>query len=113
MTARRGSTASGSQTIRLNRGDVARLAVRAQLLDGRARTVMEVARKLGYLQLDPTNAVARSHLLVLWSRLGAFDAEELSGRLHERAVEDLARWLGARDISYGRVAPVWRKTMAS
>jgi uncharacterized protein len=38
---------------------------------------MEVARDLGYLQLDPIRVVERSHLLVLWSRLGQFDPADL------------------------------------
>lgn len=54
-----------------------RIAVRAQLLDGSGTGVLEVVRRLGSLQLDPTARVAPSHLLVCWSRLGCFDRTEL------------------------------------
>ena len=54
-----------------------RIAVRAQLLDGSARGVLQTVRALGFLQLDPVAAVATPQQLVLWSRLGAFDVEEL------------------------------------
>ncbi|MFN2484778.1 MAG: winged helix-turn-helix domain-containing protein [Candidatus Limnocylindria bacterium] len=60
-----------------------RIAVRAQLLDGSATAVLDTIRRLGYLQLDPTNRVARSHLLVLWSRLGPYDGREIERLLWE------------------------------
>jgi uncharacterized protein len=54
-----------------------RIAVRAQLLDGSARGVLDTVRRLGFLQLDPISVVAPPQHLVLWSRLGAFDTAEL------------------------------------
>ncbi|HEY8786060.1 MAG TPA: crosslink repair DNA glycosylase YcaQ family protein [Candidatus Limnocylindria bacterium] len=45
--------------------------------------MLETVRHLGYLQLDPTNVVARNHLLVLWSRLGQYDPGDLDGLLWE------------------------------
>jgi len=54
-----------------------RIAIRAQLLDGSATSVLETVRRLGSLQLDPTARVAPTQFLVLWSRLGAFDTAEL------------------------------------
>ena len=54
-----------------------RIAVRAQLLDGSATSILDTVRRIGFLQLDPTARVAPSHLLVLWSRLGAYDRAEL------------------------------------
>jgi uncharacterized protein YcaQ len=39
--------------------------------------ILETTKHLGYLQLDPTNVVARNHLLILWSRLGRYDRADL------------------------------------
>lgn len=58
--------------------DARRIAVRAQLLDGSATTVLDTVRRLGFLQLDPISSVAPPQHLVLWSRLGsAYDRAEL------------------------------------
>ena len=66
-----------------------RLAVSAQLLAGprppaTVDGILDVVRRLGRLQLDPTSIVARSHLLVLWSRLGSYDPGDLDTLLWER-----------------------------
>ncbi len=64
-----------------------RIAVRAQLLDGSATSVIETVRHLGFLQIDPIATVAPAQHLVLWSRLGAYDVAELDRLLWvERAL---------------------------
>ena len=67
-----------------------RIAIRAQALDGSTSTVLETVQRLGSLQLDPTARVAPTQFLVLWSRIGAFDEEELSRLL---AARELYEWL--------------------
>jgi uncharacterized protein len=54
-----------------------RIAVHAQLLDGRASSVLDTVQRLGFLQIDPINTVATPQRLVLFSRLGPFDPAEL------------------------------------
>jgi uncharacterized protein len=39
--------------------------------------VLDTIRQIGYLQIDPIATVATPQQLVLWSRLGSFDATEL------------------------------------
>jgi uncharacterized protein YcaQ len=70
---------------------VRRLAIRNQRLAGalpRARPgaedLLETVRALRCLQLDPTAVVARSHLLVLFSRHGIFDEARFEQLAYER-----------------------------
>ncbi|HKP19706.1 MAG TPA: crosslink repair DNA glycosylase YcaQ family protein [Gaiellaceae bacterium] len=55
-----------------------RIAVRAQLLDGSARGVLDTIRRLGFLQIDPISTVAPPQHLVLYARLGpGYDQAQL------------------------------------
>jgi uncharacterized protein YcaQ len=71
----------------LDLGLARRLAVARQRLTGPPppaagpEAIMSVATDLAGLQLDPISVVARSHLLVLWSRLGRYDPAELEALL--------------------------------
>ena len=63
-----------------------RLAVSRQRLTGPPapadpEAIMSVATDLGSLQIDPISVVARSHLLVLWSRLGRYDPADVHALL--------------------------------
>ncbi|MHB8567574.1 MAG: winged helix-turn-helix domain-containing protein [Nitrososphaerales archaeon] len=60
-----------------------RLAITKQKLSGplpknpNRTDILDVMRDLTYIQIDPISAVARSHLLVLWSRLGKYNLQDL------------------------------------
>jgi uncharacterized protein YcaQ len=63
-----------------------RLAISRQHLAGPTRPtdaagLLALVKDLGCLQLDPISIVARSHLLVLFSRLGAYDPATLDSLL--------------------------------
>lgn len=65
-----------------------RLAVTKQRLAGPIPSndkegIMDVARSIGCLQLDPISAVARNHMLIVWSRLGNYNPKELDTLLWE------------------------------
>ncbi len=59
--------------------------------------MLDVLRDLGCLQLDPISAVARSHTLVLWSRVGPYDLAHLDKLLwQDRALFEY--WAHAASI---------------
>ena len=74
----------------VTREQARRIAIRAQALDGSADAVLETVRRLGRLQIDPISSVAPPQYLVLWSRLGAYDAAELDRLLWEE--KQLFEW---------------------
>lgn len=81
-----------------------RVAVRPAGLAGGPTTVLDTAEWLGDVQLGPTSAVARTHLLVLWSRLGTYDPTELDRLLWQE--KKLLEWHAfiwpARDVAVVR-----------
>lgn len=65
-----------------------RMAIACQHLAGNrlaidAAGILSLLRRLGCLQLDPINVVARSPLLVLWSRLGNYALADFEALLWE------------------------------
>lgn len=80
-----------------------------------ARRVAAVVERLGVLQIDSVNVVARAHLMALYSRLGPYDVAMLdhaSGRAPRRIVE---AW--AHEASYVPVSTfpllAWRRGSVS
>jgi uncharacterized protein YcaQ len=69
--------------IEVSRETARRIAIRSQLLDGTATSVLDTVRRLGFLQIDPISSVAPPQYLVLWSRLGQYDRAELDRLLWE------------------------------
>jgi uncharacterized protein len=76
--------------LRVSPSAARRLAITAQRLDGPAprkrpgrEEILEIARTLRCLQLDPTSVVARNHLLVVFSRLGPYDVTLLEQLAYE------------------------------
>jgi uncharacterized protein len=107
----------GSKALRVPPPTTARrLAVAAQRLSDPVPSstttddVLQLIRRLGCLQLDPISVVARSHLLVLWSRLGAFDRGLLHTLLwHERRLFEY--WAHAASIVLTEDYPIHRYRM--
>ena len=99
----------------LSLGEARRLAIRSQHLAGPRSAVgvdgmRQVLRGLRVLQLDPVNVVARSHLLVLWSRLGGFDRSDLDTLLwRERWLFEY--WAHAASLVLAEDYPIHRLMM--
>jgi uncharacterized protein YcaQ len=74
--------------IKITAVHIRRLAIRAQRLETQPALndktqMLALIRQLGCLQIDPLNVVARSPLLVLWSRLGDYEVADLETLMWE------------------------------
>lgn len=107
MTAPRG----GATALHVTAGDARRLAIAAQRLAApqpRATRagILGLIRDIGYLQLDPTNVVARNPYLVLWSRVGRYDPRILDDLLakHRAIFESPSLILPMSDLALHRTS---------
>ena len=68
--------------IRLSADDARRACIVGALLaEPKPVSLLQTIQMLGGVQMDPVSAVARAERLVLWSRLGSYDATELDRAL--------------------------------
>jgi hypothetical protein len=94
-----------------------RLALRSQLLEQPRRQpdvdrLLGTIRRLGCVQIDPINVVARNPLLVLWSRLGRFDPRLLDSVMwDERLLFEY--WAHAASILLVEDYPIHQQRMVN
>ncbi|MGI5289878.1 winged helix-turn-helix domain-containing protein [Nonomuraea polychroma] len=104
-----------SRSLTLDLESARRLAVSCQHLAGPRPGndldgLRRVLRTLRCLQLDPVNVVARSHLLVLWSRVGGYDPADVDVLLwRERRLFEY--WAHAASIVLAEDYPIHQVTM--
>lgn len=97
--------------LRIALTDARRLAIAAQRLAGSPprptrSAILEAIRDIGYLQLDPTNVVARNPYLVVWSRFGRYDMRHLDDLLakHRAVFETPSLILPVSDLPLHKTA---------
>ena len=88
-----------------------RLIITKQHLDAQQRpSMLDVIRDLGCVQLDPIRRVERTHLLVLWSRLGNYDIDDLE-RLRWQDVSLFEYWAHAASMVLTEDYPIHAANM--
>ena len=95
--------------------DARRLSVAAQRLEAprpnpTKADILDTIRRITCLQLDPINVVARTQLLVLFSRLGHYNPADLEGLLWEDR-ELFEYWAHAASIVLADDYPLFRPQM--
>ncbi|HVX31352.1 MAG TPA: crosslink repair DNA glycosylase YcaQ family protein, partial [Nitrolancea sp.] len=102
--------------LHITREEARTISIIAQGLDDRPRKkatkehVIEMIRRLGCLQIDTISVVARSHYLVLWSRLGNYDQQALD-ELHYPDRQIFEYWGHAASFLPIELYPYMRRRM--
>ena len=97
--------------LEVSRRAARRLVIDAQLLGAERfapdrRGIHAPVDRLLWLQLDPTSVVARSHYLVLWSRLGRYEPDDVARLIYrdQRLFEWRAFLYPTRHLPFYRIA---------
>ncbi len=76
--------------LEVSKKDVARFFIAKQRLANvphqgldEKKKIMDVIESIKYLQIDPVSAVERSHFIILWSRIGNFNKQNLLDLIYE------------------------------
>ncbi len=105
-------TGEAMNTVTLTPTEARRLAVCAQGLAGprpeaSKGAILDLLRRINCLQIDPIRAVERTQLLVLWSRMGAFDPAWLDDLLEAREI--IEGWAHAASFVLTEDYPLFRR----
>lgn len=101
---------------RISKEEAQALAIIAQGLDEPIRKsvtktkLIEMIRRIGCLQIDTISVVARSHYLVLWSRVGQYDPALLD-ELHHPDRSLFEYWGHAASLIPTELFPYFRRKM--
>jgi len=107
----------GKETVSTTIGDVRRLAVTKQRLAGKVpptattEHILSVVRDLGYIQWDPVAAIAPSHVIALWSRVGNFRLSDLDRLLWDEK-KLFEHWAPIAMVVLTGDYPLYRSLMA-
>ena len=106
----------GRETISASLEGIRRLAVSRQHLAGRlqksasAEDIVSLIRDLPFVQWDPVTVVAPSHIITLWSRLGAFRISDLD-RLMWRDRKVFLHWIPIASLVLTEDYPIYYSLM--
>ena len=96
----------------LSAPDARRMAIAAQGLDRRGGELLAIARRLGVIQLDSVNVLARSHYLVAFARAGAYEPAALDRLSHEAPRRLFEYWGHEASLIPVELQPALRWRMA-
>ncbi|MDQ3339921.1 MAG: winged helix DNA-binding domain-containing protein [Myxococcota bacterium] len=97
----------------LSAAEARRLAIAAQGLAERPEGLLAMVRQLGVVQLDSVNVLARSHYLVAFARLGAYDPAAFDRLSHEAPRDVFEYWGHEASLLPVELQPALRWRMAN